>query len=109
MVRADDQRWHKLGGCAPDLRPGQNDQTIGNQIVVLPNGTLVNIFDEIHNDNSKKQRGFSVRVVRSTNKGGTWSDAILIDQLRTIGVADPGLAIPCGPGHHPGHCRRAER
>ena len=37
--------------------PGQNDQTIGNQIVVLPDGTLVNIFDEIHNDNSKKQRG----------------------------------------------------
>jgi hypothetical protein len=69
--------------------PGQNDQTIGNQIVVLPNGTLVNVFDEIHNDNSKKQRGFSVRVMLSTNKGGTWSDAILIDQLRTIGVTDP--------------------
>ncbi len=78
--------------------PGQNDQTIGNQIVVLPNGTLVNIFDEIHNDNSKKQRGFSVRVMRSTNKGGTWSDAILIDQLRTIGVTDPetGDAVRTG-------------
>jgi hypothetical protein len=69
--------------------PGQNDQTIGNQIVVLPDGTLVDIFDEIHNDNSKKQRGFSVRVIRSTNKGGTWSDAILIDQLRTIFTTDP--------------------
>ena len=34
--------------------PGQNDQTIGNQIVVLPNGTLVDIFDEIHNDNSQE-------------------------------------------------------
>jgi hypothetical protein len=68
--------------------PGQNDQTI-NQIVVLPNGTLVDIFDEIHNDNAHKQRGFSVRVMRSTNKGGTWSGPILIDQLRTIGVTDP--------------------
>ena len=27
--------------------------------------------------------------MRSTDKGGTWSDPILIDQLRTIGVTDP--------------------
>jgi hypothetical protein len=78
--------------------PGQNDQTIGNQIVVLPNGTLVDIFDEIHNDNAHKQRGFSVRVMRSTNKGGTWSDAILIDQLRTIGVTDPETGDPVRTG-----------
>jgi hypothetical protein len=69
--------------------PGQNDQTIGNQIVVLPNGTLVNVFDEIHNDNSKKQRGFSVRVMRSTDQGDTWSAPIFVDLLRTIFVTDP--------------------
>jgi hypothetical protein len=69
--------------------PGQNDQTIGNQIVVLPNGTLVNIFDEIHNDNSKKQRGFSVRVMRSTDHGVTWSGPIFVDLLRAIFVTDP--------------------
>ena len=34
--------------------PGQNDQTIGNQIVVLPDGTLVDLFAEFHNENSKK-------------------------------------------------------
>jgi hypothetical protein len=78
--------------------PGQNDQTIGNQIVVLPNGTLVNIFDEIHNDNSKKQRGFSVRVMRSTNEGETWSGPILIDQLGTIGVSDPETGDPVRTG-----------
>ena len=78
--------------------PGQNDQTIGNQIVVLPNGTLVDIFDEIHNDNSKKQRGLSVRVIRSTDQGDTWSDAIFIDLLRTIFTTDPesGDAVRTG-------------
>ena len=69
--------------------PGQNDQTIANQIVVLPDGTLVNLFDEIHNDNSKKQRGFSVRVIRSTDHGTTWSKSIFIDLLGTIFVTDP--------------------
>jgi hypothetical protein len=69
--------------------PGQNDQTIGNQIVVLPNGTLVDIFNEIHNDNSKKQRGYSVRVMRSTDHGVTWSGPIFVDLLGTIFVTDP--------------------
>ena len=69
--------------------PGQNDQTIGNQIVVLPDGTLVNLFDEIHNDNSKKQRGYSVRVMRSTDQGDTWSAPVFIDLLGTIFVTDP--------------------
>jgi hypothetical protein len=69
--------------------PGQNDQTIGNQIVVLPNGTLVDIFNEIHNDNSKKQRGSSVRVIRSTDRGVTWSAPIFVDLLGTILVTDP--------------------
>jgi BNR repeat-like domain len=69
--------------------PGQNDQTIGNQIVVLPDGTLVNLFDEIHNDNSKKQRGFSVRVMRSDDQGDTWSKPIFVDLLGTIFVTDP--------------------
>ena len=69
--------------------PGQNDQTIGNQIVVLPDGTLVNLFNEIHNDNSKKQRGDSVRIIRSTDEGDTWSKPILVDRLGTIFVTDP--------------------
>jgi hypothetical protein len=69
--------------------PGQNDQTIGNQIVVLPDGTLVDLFDEIHNDNSKKQRGFSVRAMRSTDQGETWSEPVFIDLLGTIFTTDP--------------------
>jgi hypothetical protein len=80
--------------------PGQNDQTIASQIVVLPapDGRLVNLFAEFHNQNSKKQRGWSVRVLRSNDQGQTWSSPIQIDRLQTIGITDPesGEAVRTG-------------
>ena len=69
--------------------PGQNDQTIGNQIVVLPNGQLVNVFDLIFNQNARKERGFNVALIRSADKGVTWSSPIVVDRLGTVGVVDP--------------------
>jgi hypothetical protein len=69
--------------------PGQNDQTIGSQIVVLPNGTLVNGFAEFRNQNSQKLRGWNVRVQRSTDEGETWADPIQVSRLRTISITDP--------------------
>ena len=69
--------------------PGQNDQTIGNQIVVLPNGTLVDIFTEFNNENAKKLRGGTVRIIRSADKGSSWSGSILIDRELPLGVFDP--------------------
>jgi hypothetical protein len=69
--------------------PGQNDQTIANQIVVLPNGTLVNVFAEFNNENTDKLRAWTVRVLRSTNKGVSWSGPILVSRLQTVGVTDP--------------------
>ena len=39
--------------------PGQNDQTIASQIVVPPDGSLVNMFAEFHNQNSGKLRGWT--------------------------------------------------
>ena len=69
--------------------PGQQDQTIGNQIVVLPNGTLVDIFTEFNNENAKKRRGGFVRVLRSTDKGATWSGPYDVARLGTIGITDP--------------------
>jgi hypothetical protein len=74
----------------PISDPGQNNQTIGNQIVVLPNGTLVDIFDLISNfKNAHGQRGLNVAVILSTDKGATWSKPIIVDKLRTVGVIDP--------------------
>jgi hypothetical protein len=69
--------------------PGQNDQTISSQIVVRPNGKLVNLFAEFRNQNAKKLRGWNVRVLRSGDQGETWSGPIQIARLRTIGITDP--------------------
>ena len=79
--------------------PGQENQTIGNEIVVLPNGTLVDGFDEFHAaQNAKKLRGLSVRIIRSADKGLTWSRSILVDRLETIGVTDPETGDPVRTG-----------
>ncbi len=78
--------------------PGQNDQTIGNQIVVHPSGRLVDIFDEIRNDNRKGLRGGNVAVLLSDNRGVSWSSRIVVDRLGTIGVSDPDTGDPVRTG-----------
>jgi hypothetical protein len=86
--------------------PGQNDQTIGNQIVVHPNGTLVNIFDEIHNEAKKGLGGLNVAIIRSTDQGVTWGPRarsgkivpIIVDKLGTIEIRDPETDQPVRTG-----------
>lgn len=63
--------------------PGQINQTIGNQIVVLPDGTLVNAFNLIYNfKNTNKVRGNNVAVMRSTDKGAHWSNPSIVSKLQ---------------------------
>jgi hypothetical protein len=62
--------------------PGVNNQTLNNQIVVLPNGTLINFFT-LFNPTP------SLAVLRSTDKGVTWSAPIVIAQVQALGVKDP--------------------
>jgi hypothetical protein len=69
--------------------PGQNDQTIANQIAVRPQGTLVNLFAEFRNESKKGLRGWSVKVLRSNDKGVTWSRPIHVSRLGTIAITDP--------------------
>ncbi|MBA3433629.1 MAG: exo-alpha-sialidase [Actinobacteria bacterium] len=78
--------------------PGQRDQTIGNQIVVQPSGALVDIFTEFNNENAKKHRGGFVRVLRSTDKGSTWSGPFDVGRLGTIEVRDPDTGHPVRTG-----------
>ena len=78
---------------------GTHNQTIGNQIVVLPNGTLVNLFNLIRNDNKGKIRGYNVAVIRSSDKGVTWdANATLVSNLQFVQVTDPdtGAAVRTG-------------
>ena len=82
----------------PILDPGNKAQTIGNQIVVLPNGDLVMLFNLIRNVGDDQNRGFTAAVMRSTDKGDTWSGPIEIDRMITDGVTDPadGHAVRTG-------------
>ena len=73
----------------PILDPGNKNQTIGNQIVVLPNGDLVMVFNLIRNTGDVKNRGFTAEVMRSTDNGDTWSNPIVIDRMFPAGVTDP--------------------
>jgi hypothetical protein len=73
----------------PVFNPGNFAQTIGNQIVVLPNGDLVMLFNLIRNVGAPANRGFTAAVMRSTDKGDTWSAPIRIDRMITDGVTDP--------------------
>jgi hypothetical protein len=76
--------------------PGTLNQTIGNQIVVLPNGDLVDLFALIYGSkNADKNRGVSVAVIRSQDKGATWSQkAIIFDKLLSVGISDPDDGNP---------------
>jgi hypothetical protein len=69
--------------------PGANKQTIANQIVVLPNGHLVDVFNEILNQPSRFV--FNVAVIRSTDHGQTWThgQAIHVAALESRAAFDP--------------------
>jgi hypothetical protein len=78
--------------------PGTINQTIGNQIVVLPDnarfdGELVDVFDLIQGvTNRPPGRGFSIAVIRSSDRGETWSRRpIVVDRHNTFQglVVDP--------------------
>jgi hypothetical protein len=68
--------------------PGLDAQTIGNVIAVLPDGTLVNVFDRISQTSSDRPV-HTFMAIRSSDKGLTWSPAVAIAQLRAFGVQDP--------------------
>jgi len=78
---------------------GRNDQSIGNQIVQTGTGDLVDIFDWINNDNGGGGKGYKIAVIKSTDKGQTWSPhATVITRFTPGVVVDPttGAAVRTG-------------
>src|SRR5262249_40825896 len=87
--------------------PGQNDQTIGNQIVVPTTGpargVLIDGMSLITNQGGKcpfksagkcgKGSTFTAAVIRSTDTGNTWSDAIPIDVQQVAPVRIAGQRV----------------
>ena len=74
--------------------------TIGNQITVLPNGTLVDIFNIGKGSGIQPSNQYNQAVIRSTDGGDTWSDPIIIAQDRSTDVRDPdtGQDVRAGEG-----------
>jgi len=71
-----------------DFPDNSRSQTLGNQIVVLSDGTLVNVF-------FWNNAGFPlVAVQRSTDKGATWSAPIVVDVLFSSAVQGQGVIDP---------------
>jgi len=67
----------------------QNNQTIGNQIVVDPNsGTLYDVFNLIVStgSNTDTPHGYNVAFIKSTDGGTTWTKPQIINSLQSVGV-----------------------
>ncbi len=68
--------------------PGAMSQTINNIPIVQPNtGMLLNFFTRI--DVVNNQNVATLQIIRSTDKGETWSAPITIDAQQAIGATDP--------------------
>jgi hypothetical protein len=73
--------------------PGAISQTIGNQLLVLPDGTLIAFFDEILGARNDEGPGpFNLSLKRSFDKGVTWlphGRPIRTNKLFPLGTATP--------------------
>jgi hypothetical protein len=65
--------------------PGVGRQTLNNQIVVLADGTLIDFFTQL----DAAGTFLALQIVRSTDKGLTWSAPITISAVQTVGTTDP--------------------
>jgi hypothetical protein len=71
-----------------DFPDNSGDQTLGNQIVVLGDGTLVNAFNLLDDGLPL------VALQRSTDRGVTWSDPIVVDVLFGSAAQGQGVIDP---------------
>ena len=70
----------------PIYDPGAGTQTINNQIVVLPDGTLVLFFTRL---NTIGAANAVLYVMRSSDKGVTWSPPMAVSAVQSVGTRDP--------------------
>ncbi|HEY6483338.1 MAG TPA: sialidase family protein [Steroidobacteraceae bacterium] len=77
--------------------PGPGNQTLGNLIVGVPSGALLDVFSEIDVSASGAVAS-SIRVIRSEDHGGTWSAPVQIADLLAVGAFDPQTHAPIRDG-----------
>ena len=88
----------------PIYDPGIRSQTIGNQIVVLPNGTLVDLFTQIDEGANSTTSAF-LSIIRSVDNGATWSPPSRIADLTALGASDPEIGTGIRDGSIIGRSR----
>jgi hypothetical protein len=77
--------------------PGPEAQTIGNLVRVLPDGTLVNLFIQLEGGEATPLSS-RLRVVRSPDRGVTWSAPIEVFSQGSLGSRDPATGRPIRDG-----------
>jgi hypothetical protein len=85
----------------PIFAPRANVFTIGNQIAVQPNGTLVDIFNLLKGSGVQPSARTQFQaVIRSTDNGDHWSSPITISNAEPVDVRDPdtGANVRAGEG-----------
>jgi hypothetical protein len=84
--------------------PGEQNEAFAEQIAVLPDdgrfhGELVALFDlDYTHSNAGMARGHHVAVIRSGDKGATWSSENRISRALPVPVVDPVTGDPVRPG-----------
>src|SRR2546421_2837569 len=83
--------------------PGQNSQTIGNQVVVDPRtGVLYDFFELFQTTGSPNftPRGLSVGFISSSDGGSTWSQPKVVSNQQIANDTDPntGAGVRTGAG-----------
>ena len=77
--------------------PGVGNQTIGNEIVGLSDGTIIDLFEEIDNTATNNATA-RIRLIRSADQGATWSKPVDVANNLAVGVSDPNTGDPIRSG-----------
>src|SRR5262249_18428586 len=72
----------------------QDEANFGHQILVRPDGTLIDLFTELnfHGNGPRLQ----LMPLRSTDKGLPWNAPIVVAQLLPVGTTDPATGQEAG-------------
>jgi len=86
--------WPTTGANAPHVLydPGVGNQAFSNQIVVLPNGRVLDFFTLVALTTSTTPT--VLQVVSSGDHGATWSAPVSVANITSVGTPDPIAAGP---------------
>jgi hypothetical protein len=73
--------------------PRKLQSTVGHQIVVRPSGELIDLFT-LFQGSGQNRPGSSLAMMRSTDKGATWSGPQVIHKIQFEGAFDPDTGLP---------------